>query len=147
MFLYSQTNAELAMPKFKEARHLSVSVDRAPAAVYAYASNPANLPAWAAGLGQGISRAGDDWLVQTAQGPVSLRFSPPNEHGVLDHTVRLPDGTEVYVPMRVLANGAGSEVVITLYRQPEMDDAAYAHDASLMQRDLAALKTLLEQQA
>jgi hypothetical protein len=37
---------------------------------------------------------------------------------VLDHTVVLPDGTEVYVPMRVVPNGGGSEVMLVLFRQP-----------------------------
>jgi len=132
------------MLKFKQVRHLSVAIERAPRDVYAYASKPENMPAWAAGLGHGISRAGADWEVDTAQGRLKMRFAPPNDHGVLDHTVVLPDGAEVYVPLRVLANGAGSEVVLTLYRQPEMDDAAFARDAGLVEADLAKLKALLE---
>jgi hypothetical protein len=112
--------------------------------VYAYTSNPENLPQWAAGLGAGISRKGAHWEVDTPQGKVGLHFTPRNEYGVLDHTVKLPDGTRVYVPMRVLANGEGSEVVITLYRQPEMDDAAFERDAGMMQDDLARLKHVLE---
>jgi hypothetical protein len=93
------------MIKFKEVRYLSISIDLEPEAVYAFTSNPENLPQWAAGLGQGVRRAGEDWEVQTEQGPVGLRFTPHNEYGVLDHTVVLPDGTEVYVPMRVMPNG------------------------------------------
>jgi hypothetical protein len=132
------------MVKFKQVRHLSVAIERAPQDVYAYAGQPENMPAWAAGLGNGISRAGADWEVHTAHGTLKMRFAPPNDHGVLDHTVVLPDGAEVYVPLRVLANGAGSEVVLTLYRQPEMDDAAFARDAGLVESDLARLKDLLE---
>ena len=132
------------MIKHKEVKHLSVGINRAPDQVYAYAGDPENLPAWAAGLGSGISRAGEHWQVDTPQGRLTLRFTEPNPYGVLDHTVVLAGGAEVHVPMRVLANGEGSEVVLTLYRQPEMDDAAYARDIGMVERDLATLKSLLE---
>jgi len=132
------------MIKHKEVKHLSVGINRTPDQVYAYAGDPANLPAWAAGLASGISRAGEHWQVATPQGRLTLRFTEPNGYGVLDHTVVLPGGAEVHVPMRVLANGEGSEVVLTLYRQPEMDDAAYARDIGMVERDLATLKSLLE---
>ena len=111
------------MIAFKELRYLSVSIEREPEEVYAFASNPANLPLWAAGLGHGIQRAGEHWEVRTQEGVVELRFTPRNDYGVLDHTVILPDGTEVYVPMRVMPNGKGSEVMLGLFRQPDMDDA------------------------
>src|SRR6185369_7328266 len=108
------------MIKIKEVRYLSVSIEVKPQAVYAFASNPENLPKWAAGLGHGIKRAGAHWEIQTEQGTVGLRFTSLNEYGVLDHTVVLPNGTEVYVPMRVIPNGKGSEVMLTLFRQPEI---------------------------
>lgn len=134
------------MIQFKEVRYLSVSIEREPAAVYAFASNPENLPQWAAGLGLGVKRSGEHWAVITEQGTVGLRFTPHNEYGVLDHTVVLTNGTEVYVPMRVMPNGTSSEVMLGLFRQPEMDDATFARDAGLMQNDLLALKALLERQ-
>jgi len=132
------------MIKFKEVRFLTTSIDRPMAQVSGYAGNPENLPQWASGLGMGISRAGDHWEIKTEQGPVRLDFTPHNPYGVLDHTVTLADGTEVYVPMRVVANGGGSEVTLTLFRQPEMDDAAFERDAATMRSDLAALKSKLE---
>lgn len=132
------------MIKFKEMRYLTIAIERTPEAVYAFASNPENLPQWAAGLGQGVTRAGDHWEVKTGDSTVGLRFTPQNEYGVMDHTVMLPDGNEVYVPMRVMPNGAGSEVMLGLFRQPEMSDADFARDAGMMQSDLAALKKLME---
>jgi len=132
------------MIKYKEVRYLTISIEREPQAVYAFTSNPENLPQWAAGLGQGVTPAGEHWEVKTEQGTVGLRFTPRNEYGVLDHTVVLADGTEVYVPMRVMPNGKGSEVMLGLFRQPDMDDAEFGRDAGLMQNDLRALKALLE---
>ena len=45
-----------------------------------------------------------------------------------------------------MPNGKGSEVMLVLFRQPEMDDDAFVRDAGLMQNDLWALKALLERQ-
>ncbi len=132
------------MIKFKEVRYLSISIEREPKVVYAFTSNPENLPQWASGLGQGVKRTDEQWEVKTEQGTVGLRFTPNNEYGVLDHTVVLSDGTEVYVPMSVMPNGQGSEVMLVLFRQPEMHDTEFARDAGLMQNDLLALKALLE---
>jgi hypothetical protein len=132
------------MIKYNQVRYMSVSIEIEPQAVYAFVSNPENLPLWAAGLGLGVKRAGEHWEVITEQGTVGLRFTSHNEYGVLDHTVVLSDGTEVYVPMRVMPNGQGSEVMLGLFRQPEMNDAEFDRDAGLMQKDLLTLKTLLE---
>ena len=125
-------------------RHVSIAIERSPADVYAFAGNPANLPVWAAGLGLGIEPEGAKWKVRTPDGSVLLRFAPRNEWGVMDHTVELPDGSEVYVPFRVVANGTGSEVTLGLLRQPGMDDATFDRDAGLMLQDLLKLKELLE---
>ena len=132
------------MIKYNQVRYMSVSIELEPQAVYVFASNPENLPLWAAGLGLGVKRAGEHWEVITEQGTVGLRFTSHNEYGVLDHTVVLSDGTEVYVPMRVMPNGQGSEVMLGLFRQPEMNDAEFDRDAGLMQKDLLTLKALLE---
>ena len=132
------------MVAFSELRFISVSIELDANSVYAFTCNPGNLPKWAAGLGLGIERSGDHWEVQTAQGSVNLRFTPNNPYGVLDHTVTLTDGTEVYVPMRVIPHGTGSEVTLGLFRQPEMDDDAFERDAALMKSDLLALKALLD---
>jgi hypothetical protein len=79
------------MIKFKEVRYLSVSIELEPEAVYAFISNPENLPQWASSLGQGVKRAGEHWEVKTQQGTVGLRFTPYNKYGVLDHIY--PQGT------------------------------------------------------
>jgi predicted homoserine dehydrogenase-like protein len=75
---------------------------------------------------------------------VKIRFTEPNAYGVLDHYVELPDGSEIYVPMRVIANGTGSEVMLTLFRVPGMNDEKFAADAQWVMRDLNRLKDLLE---
>ena len=128
----------------RESRTLSTRIERPAAEVYAFASCPENLPRWAAGLGGAVTRDGADWRVETPQGALRLRFAGPNAYGVLDHAVTLPDGSVVEVPMRVVPNGDGAEVLFTLFRQPGMSDADFARDAGLVAADLATLKRLLE---
>ena len=61
----------------------------------------------------------------------------------MDHYVDLGTGAEVYVPMRIVANGEGAEVLFTLFRQPDMSDDKFAADAEWVARDLIALKALV----
>jgi hypothetical protein len=125
-------------------RTLSVSIACHPDKVYDFASNPANLPRWATGLCKSIKNSNGKWIVETPQGPMEVRFVGKNEFRVLDHYVTPAPGVEVYVPMRVLANSSGSEVIFTLFRLPDMSDEKYAEDAGLVERDLQALKNILE---
>jgi hypothetical protein len=127
-----------------ESRHLSVFVDRPVAEVYAFASDPANLPRWAPGLGSAVVQEDGDWFVETTEGRVQVTFAPLNDLGVLDHVVRTPAGETVYVPMRAIADGDGCEVVFTLRRLDWMSDADLERDAALVSGDLARLKAVLE---
>jgi hypothetical protein len=127
-----------------ESLHLSVSIDRPAAEVYDYARDPAHLPEWAAGLAGGITCVAGEWVADSPMGAVVVRFAEPNPFGVLDHDVVLPDGTTVTNPLRVLPDGAGSEVVFTLRRAPGVDDAAFGADAAAVTADLATLKRVVE---
>ncbi len=121
---------------------ITMRIERPPEATYAFAA-PENMARWAAGLGASFEKRGEGWIAESKQGPVTVRFTPRNELGVLDHHVTLPDGTTVYIPMRVIANGSGSEVLFTILRLPGMDDATFRADAEAVRRDLERLKALL----
>jgi hypothetical protein len=127
-----------------ETRPISVSIARPAAEVYAFAHKPENFPTWAAGLGAGLTPDGDRWIAHGPDGDVHVRFSPENAYGVLDHWVTLPDGTEISIPLRVVANGDGAEVTLTLFRAPGVDEATFERDEGMVAKDLAALKDLLE---
>ena len=127
-----------------ESRHLSVYIDRPVAEVYVFASNPANLPRWAPGLGTSVVRQEQNWFVETPQGRLRVTFAPENEYGVLDHEVVTPSGDTVYVPLRAIADGDGCEVIFTLRRSPGMTDAEFERDTALVSGDLALLKKVLE---
>lgn len=127
------------------ARIVHRSIDRDWRAVYAFAAKPENMPLWASGLASGLTRDGDDWIADGGPiGNVRVRFAPANDFGVIDHTVILPDGRVVENALRVIPNGDGAEVMFTLLRQPDMDDAAFESDAAHVARDLHALAKLME---
>ncbi|WP_242361767.1 MULTISPECIES: SRPBCC family protein [unclassified Anaeromyxobacter] len=133
------------MGTLHEVRHVSISIDRPPGEVYAFASNPENLPRWATGLAGTIAHVNGEWIADAPAGKVKVRFAPRNDLGVLDHDVVLASGERVHVSMRVVENGDGSEVVFTLLRQEGTSDERLAEDARWVERDLNALKRLLEQ--
>jgi len=59
--------------------------------------------------------------------------------------VTLDSGETFHNPMRVLPKGAaGSEVVFSLFRQPDMTDETFSRDAAWVEKDLRILKGLLE---
>nr|WP_295110529.1 SRPBCC family protein [uncultured Caulobacter sp.] len=132
-----------------ESRHISIRIHKSADEVYAFTHEPESFTKWAAGLASGLTRDGDpdgeQWIAHGPGGDVHVKFSPANDYGILDHWVTLADGTQLYMPLRVVANGEGAEVVMTLYRPPGMfDDAAFARDAAAVARDLAKLKALVE---
>lgn len=128
----------------RQSRHLSVYIDRPVPEVYAFASDPANLPRWAPGLGTSVVEVDGAWFVETAEGRVRVTFAPDNAYGVLDHEVVTTSGETVYVPLRAIADGDGCEVVFTLRRSEGMTDAEFERDTALVSSDLALLKKVLE---
>jgi hypothetical protein len=127
-------------------RHISVGIERPYVDVYAFLAEPANFPRWAEGLGQSFKHLeGAYWIAETPLGRMRLRFTRPNAFGILDHALLPESGPEMNNPMRVIANGNGSEVVFTLFQRPGMSDEEFARDAAWVQKDLAALKALLEE--
>ena len=128
-----------------QVEHISVSIARPPRDVYEFASDPANMPRWAAGLSRStMKKDGDAWVADAPFGQVRVRFAARNAFGVIDHDVTLDSGVTVHNPMRVLPNADGSEFVFTLFRRPGMSDEQFASDRAAVEKDLQTLKNLLE---
>jgi uncharacterized protein YndB with AHSA1/START domain len=127
-----------------ETRTVSVSISANPERVYEFAANPDNLPQWAPGFVNSIANREGQWVAQTTMGEVTFAFAERNSFGVLDHGVTLPSGESFFNPMRVVANGQGSEVLFTLFRHPPMTEAEFERDAKVVLGDLEKLKTVIE---
>lgn len=125
-------------------RTFSVTIRQSSTKVYDFLADPENLPKWATAFCLSIQRVGTGWTVLTSAGPMGIRFVDRNALGVLDHWVAAEPGFEVYVPMRVVPHGEGAEVLFTLFKLPEMSDAKFAEDATMVEKDLQSLKKTLE---
>lgn len=126
------------------ARTFSVSIPCDWRALYEQIWRPEFFARWASGLTDSdLVAEGDDWVAKGPEGPIRLRFTPHNDFGVMDHWVDAGTGAVIHIPLRVIANGDGAGVMLTLYRQPDMSDERFAADIKWINRDLNALKALV----
>ena len=123
---------------------ISVFIAAPASRVYAFAANPANLPLWVPSFCKSVELVGKEWVVQSPEGRVVFSFVSPNDFGVLDHTVTLPSGLKLTNYMRVIPNGAGSEVFFILFQQEGVSDQQFQEDAALVRSDLQTLRRVLE---
>ena len=129
------------------ASHLvKVQIARPVEEVYLFLAEPRNFPEWAGNPGSAaVPIGGRDWLVEVPRGRLVVRFSPPNAYGVLDYAT-FPEGetSGPVTPVRVYANGKGTEMVLTWMQRPGTSDEQFASDIAWIESDLQRLKSLLE---
>jgi hypothetical protein len=127
-------------------RTISVSINRDSKTVYEFVSNLKNLPRWASGAFRSIKQLNNEWIAETPQGPAKVSLTERNRFGVLDHYVKTSAGVEIFVPMRVVQNCDGSEVIFTLFQTADMSNERFAEDAKLVEQDLNSLKNIMEEE-
>lgn len=133
------------MDRIMKTETLNIYIDRSWQDVYEFVSDLMNFPKWAKTFCRSVKKLDSIWFkIETPQGPTRIRISPRNEFGVVDHYLISPKGAEVYVSMRVVQNGAGSEIIFTLFQQPWMTNAQLASDRALVAQDLVKLKKQME---
>lgn len=114
---------------------------------YEFARKPENFPKWAAGMSSSLHKKDTGWAAETPAGEATVRFSEPNDFGVLDDWVKLEGKPEMYMPLRMVANGDETEVELVLFRLPEMSEEDFERDAGMVRKDLASLKRVLQENA
>lgn len=127
-----------------ESRTISISINRNWKEAYEAVWRPEDFPKWASGLSKSsLTKDGELWKAEGPEGSIRIRFTGHNVFGVMDHYVYAGNPPEIYVPLRIIQNGDGAEVLLTLFRQAGMSDSKFAADAEWVGRDLLALKTLV----
>ncbi len=124
---------------------ISISIKKDLKTVYEFISNLENLPRWASSTFPSIKEISGEWLIDTPQGQNKVKLTERNNFGILDHYVELPFGVEVYIPMRVVKNKNGSEVMVTVFQTTEMTNEVYEKDLQTVNIDLNQLKTVIEE--
>jgi hypothetical protein len=121
---------------------LPVSVEDA----FSFLAQPENLPRWAVGFVRGIRREGDDWIVQTVQGEMSVRVVADALRGTIDFHMRATPGVEAIAYSRVVPNDSGTEYVFTQFQLPGMADGVFAGQRAALAEELAILPILFRAQ-
>lgn len=140
-----ETRGKIA-PLF-EAKAISLSIDRPVREAYDFLAEPTNFAKWAFVDDPRMTPIEDgQWAAETSVGSRVLRFATPrNRLGIVSYESRLNLETELHpVPMRVLANGEGTELVFVFFRRPQNSAEEWASIIEWVTADLLVLKTLLE---
>ena len=125
---------------------IKISIDRPYPEVYDFVATPMNFTKWAENHDSRMEAIGGTRLVVLPGGKHVIRFTRPNEFGVLDYQVfdRGQAGGPV-TPVRLIANGDGCEVVMIWFQRPGISDTRFASELEWVASDLQRLKALLEQ--
>jgi len=140
----SRVERKIGAAEFLKSKTLSISIGCDPGKVYEFISNPENLPKWAKAFCRSIKKSSGEWVVETPEGPVKVRFVAKNDSGILDHYVSLVPGAEIFVPMRVVPNGHGSEVIFTLFQLTDTPNKKFTEDIRWVEQDLNHLKMVMK---
>jgi hypothetical protein len=110
-------------------------------------AEPRNLPKWTMALGPSFRRLEQHrWIAEAPMmetGPIIIGFSPRNRLGILDYEFAYADRAMTF-PVRVVANGEGSEVVVTFFATPDASEEHITSEIEWIRTDLLTLKALLE---
>lgn len=124
----------------------TVSINAPLNKVFTFLVDATNWPKWAVVNVKSIEEGDGEWFrMQTAFGWGKLRIRANREHGILDHDFDSPEAAWT-VPARVVANGDGSEFMITFYKPPPFSDEFFAEQVAVVDEELEVLKRLMESQ-
>lgn len=128
---------------------VTVTIDAPLPTVAGYLADPARNHEWATEFFAGpLTPAGDgEWLADVPMmgGPVRYRHDADPAHGILD-VYLAPRDTDFGppLPVRIVPNGDGADVMYVLTRFPGTPDEAWEQGLASMRRELEHLKTRLE---
>lgn len=123
---------------------IHTSILASPQDVVSFVSDIETWTRWAPWIRSVTRLSRREWSLETAAGPMAVRFVEVNSLGVLDHEVTLESGVTVLNAMRVLPNGSGSELVMVIFQSPGVAAEEFARDVQAVADDLARLKEAAE---
>ena len=125
------------------------TIDAPPERVSADLTDPSSILEWSTEFFSGTAedQGNGTWQMNVPRmgGPVVMRIDSDTTQGVIDMylaPVGAPFGAPL--PIRVVPNGDGSDVLFTLARFPNQSDEEWTEGLQSMKRELKNLKTRLE---
>ena len=83
------------------------------------------------------------WLFNGPHGKTRLKFNENKSLGILDHKY-IDEESTWNVPMRVVASGDFSEIIITLNKPDELTDGQFDHRMTEMEEMVVTMKKIIE---
>ena len=123
---------------------IHLAIDSPFGKVVEFLSDAGNFPKWAAVQGE-MTRLGDlEWRAETEFAERIVRFSPDNDFGVFDHAVYVAGETPITMPLQIISNEEGCDLVFLFLRRPGVSDEQFASSVEWVTSDFLALRSLLE---
>lgn len=132
------------MNKIARSATKSADIQTPPEKAYAFLADPMNWPQYAVVNLRSVSPGQNGWFkAVTKFGEGQLKINGVKELGLFDHVWKDPQASwQVY--SRVVPNGDGSTVTMTLFQPPVMSDEQFDHAMKEMDVEMAKLKEILE---
>ncbi|AUX95273.1 polyketide cyclase [Mixta gaviniae] len=123
---------------------LSLTIMRHWLDLYETVWKPEFFPKWVSAIGDApLQPEGNIWKARGADGVIKVRFTEHNAFGVMDHWLDNGFGKEIYMPMRIVPNQEGAQVLLTLFRQPFTSDEKFRQELATIEQDLQKLHQLV----
>ena len=124
---------------------VSLPIARPVKQVYEFLVQPENFARWAF-VGDTAMRhlSDNEWAVETSVGPRILKFATRNDYFDLTHTASPPGEAPHTIPMRLIANGDGAQLIYVFMQYPGLGDAELRSMMEWVTADLGVLKSYLE---
>ncbi len=132
------------MKKISRSATKTVDIEAAPEKVHEFVSNLLNWPQFAVVNLRLVTPGQDGWFnAVTKFGHGQLKMLPVQELGIFDHLWKDPQASwRVFA--RVVPNGEGSTVMMTLFQPPVMTDAQFDQAMREMDVEMNKLKEIME---
>jgi hypothetical protein len=138
---FRQPNSHMSLA---QSHVVHLAIDSPFERVVDFLSDAGNFPKWAAVQGEMTRLSELEWEAQTEFGERIVRFSPRNEFGVFDHAVYKPGDRPIRMPLQIIQNEDGCDLVFLFPRRPGVTDEQFASSVEWVTSDFMSLRSLLE---
>jgi hypothetical protein len=132
------------MKKLLRSDTRSVFVDCDSQKAFKFVSSLDNLPKWEPSVCTKVTKEGGQYLCDTPAGEHGIRAEANSSLGVIDRYLSLTRDEELMLPMRIIPNGSGCEVLSTIFHHSDISNDEYTRRVRLMEEELSSLKNILE---
>lgn len=140
---YAKTD-DLLMPinvVFNRSETRSIAIDAPPHQVHRFIADPVNIPRWAPAFATAISPSGEHWIATTSRGDAKIVVASNRDAGTVD-ILSAADRTRGAFA-RVIPNGPASEVLFTLFFEPDTPAEAIAAQMTVVEDELTRIRQLV----